>query len=230
VGIRIKGEETGSIKKLKSDLKSRSGGGTWVRSIPDDEDFKVRFLTEPDQWFKYDEHYLQDVNYFPCVGDDCPGCEDDDEGRTTRRYLANALDVENDRVIPLKLPVTVANLLVSRQERYGTLMDRDYILLRQGKKLKTTYDVDSEPKSKRKLDKYDLLDLEEVLVNQFEDAFGETDDEEEERPRKGKKGKKSKSKTAKRLRVAPPSDDVDDDDDEEEVRTRSTASRRRRRR
>lgn len=240
MGINIKGGEAGNIKKLKSDLKKSSGGGTWVKSIPKDEELKVRFLTEPSEWFKYEEHYIEDVNYFPCTGDDCPGCaamKKDKKARSSRRYLANALDVENERVVPLKLPATLANRLVSRFERYGTLMDRDYVLIREGSGTNTVYDADTEPKSKRAVSKYDLLDLEKVLVEQFEDAFGEDgDDDSDDGDDEPKRSKKSKSK-----RLAVEDDDTDDSDDDEEEepkprkkrsssKSKKTASSSRRRR
>lgn len=244
--VKIKGGTSSSLKKLKSDLKKTTSGNVWVKSIPGDDELVVRFLTEPVDWFKYDEHYVDDVGYFACIGDDCPGCavlakskgKKKKDGRISRRYLANALDVSNERVIPLKLPATLATRLVARAERKGTIIDRDYVLTREGTGLDTEYDAEAEDRSRRKLDKYELLDLEDVLVQQFEDAFGdaEDDDDEEEEERSTRK---KKTTGAKRLRVE--SEESEDEDDEEEASSSSrrrtttgskskTASRRRRRR
>jgi hypothetical protein len=201
--VKIMGGKAGSASRIKKDMDRSSGNRTWIKGIK--EDITVRFLTEPDEWYAYREHYDPSVHFFPCIGkeSDCPGCEHESEKvqRTSRRYLANVLDVEEGRVVPLKLPLDLANRLVARYERNGdTLTNRDYTLHRMGKGLDTTYDVTPEDKSKVDISQYDLADLEKALIEQFEDAF-DLESEEKEEPAPRKRASKASQP------------EVDDDDD-----------------
>ena len=203
--VKIAGGKTGSVTRLKKDMAKSTGGTTWIKGIRADEDLTVRFLTEPDDWYSYREHYDPENKFFPCIGrdNDCPGCEHPSEKvqRTSRRYLANALDVEAGRVVPLKLPLDLANRLVNRYERAGdTIVDRDYTLHRMGSGLDTTYDVTPEEKSKVNIKSYDVIDLEQVLIEQFEDAFDMVSEP-----------KKTAKKTTRQSMVIDDDSDVDDD-------------------
>jgi hypothetical protein len=110
--------------------------------------------------------------------------------------LASALDIETDRVIPLKLAKTAANVLILKYDKYDTMMDRNYELQRHGEGLDTTYDVTPEAPSKINLAKYDVLDLEEILLNARKQALGED----------------SQAEPSSKFT----DDDVDDDDDIED--------------
>lgn len=187
--VQISGGVAGSVERLKKDLERGSGNTTWIRNIKAGEDLTVRFLTEPEDWFSYREHYNPETKFFPCIGKatGCPGCQHPSEkvSRASRRYLANALVVNEGVVVPLKLPLDLANRLVVRYERNGnTLGGRDYTLHRMGQGLDTSYDVTPEDKSDVDLQRFELLDLEEILVEQFEDAYpsgsnGVVDDDDE---------------------------------------------------
>lgn len=171
--------KVGSKEALEQSLaQSDFDGSIWVRSIPSESEITVRFLTDPDEWFEYREHWGQSVkSYFACTGkdNDCPGCngESEQDQRTSKRYLANALDVEAGRVIPLKLPVDLVNRLRTRWDRYDTLTDRDYILSRTGKGLNTIYDLDPMDKDSLDISQYekDRHDLEQILIDQWKDAW-----------------------------------------------------------
>lgn len=169
--------QPGTVEEVRRALASQ-GQGTWIRTVPKDDELTVRFLTEPHQWFSYREHFRQDVKFFPCVERNCPGCEDPDEGirRRSRRFLASALDVEQGVVVPLKLPLDLANRLFARYERYDTLTDRDYVLMRAGQGLNTTYDLDTLEPKPVDTSRYDLVDAKALLIQQYEDAFGSTTD------------------------------------------------------
>lgn len=171
--LQIRGGKAGSVSRLKSQIESR--GRTWIRGLREGEDLTVRFLTEPDEWYAYREHYSPEVNFFPCIGDECPGCNSDSEQvqRASRRFLTNALDTGSGEVIPLKLQLDLANRLVARYERNGnTITDRDYTLHRMGKRLDTTYDVTPESPSRVDTSQYQLIELEDALLHQFKEAFG----------------------------------------------------------
>lgn len=185
--VKIQGGKSGSVKRLRKDMAKSTGGKTWIKGVKADEDLTVRFLTEPDEWYAYREHYDPDIHFFPCIGkdNDCPGCEhpSDKVQRTSRRYLANVVDVESGQVVPLKLTLDLATRLVARYERNGdTLLNRDYTLHRMGKGLDTTYDVTPEDKSKFDATGLQMVDLEKALIEQFEDAFDLDSDDSEVAP------------------------------------------------
>lgn len=189
------GTAVGSVEKLKKQLEARKAMGSGPRRIPKDESIVVRFLTEPDEWVSYREAYSQDLKrYYPVP----EGVDTGPEIRVSNRYLANALDTGTDKVIPLVLPVTLVNRLLTRYERHGTLMDRDYEMMRIGSGLDTEYDVESHSPEKRKLSGYELLDLEEILSDQYEMVFGGDDeDDKPKHPLQKRRGRKLKSESPK---------------------------------
>lgn len=224
--VKIAGNTTGSVSRLKKDMAKSTSGTTWIRNVRPDEDMTVRFLTEPDDWYSYREHYDPDVHFFPCIGKDngCPGCEHHSEKvqRASRRYLANAYDVEQGQVIPLKLPLDLANRLVARYERAGdTIVDRDYTLHRMGKGLDTTYDVTPESPSKFDASKHKLIDLEKALIDQFEDAF-DMEPSEPTPPRRRSVNEDTDSDIDDEV-PSEPSASADEDDDDGEYLTEEQA-------
>jgi hypothetical protein len=170
-------EDAGS--NIREDIKRSSGQGDWIKNLQDGKDLRVRFLKDPEQWKKYREHYSAETKFFPCSGDKCPGCNSDSEQlrKSSRRYVATVLDVKEAKVIALKLPVDLANRLIGKADRNGgTLLTRDYTLIRTGKGLDTVYDVEQEDKTEVDVTRYlaDAPDIEEMLVQAYEDAFGPT--------------------------------------------------------
>lgn len=170
--MRLNAKKMGSMRAVKDSLKKGGGNqAAWIKNVPADG-ITVRFLTEPEEWFGYSEYYDESAKAFVPMaeGEVLP-----DKARPSFRYLANALDVESDRVIPLKLPKTAANALILKYDKYATLMDRNYDLQRHGEALDTTYDVTPDGPSRMNLAKYELLDLEEVLLAARRQALGEED-------------------------------------------------------
>lgn len=152
----------GSMQKLRESLKKGGGGNSqYIKQVPANDIMTVRFLTEPEDWYGYYETYDTEIKrYYPLI----EGVEKPEGARVSYRYLAVVLDVENDQVVPLKLPKDLANRLIMRFDRYETLTDRDYELSRMGEGLDTTYDVTPGDKVARHLDKYTLIDLDSVLT------------------------------------------------------------------
>lgn len=198
--MKLAARQMGTMKALKDSLKKggSNDGTTWIKNIPADG-IVVRFLTEPEEWFGYYEYFDADAKAFvPMVeGEVLP-----DGARPSFRYLTNALDVEQDRVIPLKLPKTAANSLIIKYDKYETLMDRNYELDKHGEGLDTTYDVTPTGPSTVNIGKYDLLDLESILVAARQLAVGESDVDPKDEPF--------------------PAADVDEDDDVEETEDAET--------
>lgn len=169
--MKLKAQQMGTMKALKESLKKGGGAGsvTYIKNVPA-EGITVRFITEPEQWFGYYE-YWDDVakTFVPMVeGEVLP-----DGARASFRYLASALDVDSDRVIPLKLAKTAANSLILKYDKYDTMMDRNYELQKHGEGLDTTYDVTPDAPSKMNLAKYDTIELESILVSARKMALGE---------------------------------------------------------
>ncbi|NBO55536.1 MAG: hypothetical protein EBU84_13320, partial [Actinobacteria bacterium] len=136
------------------------------------EGITVRFLTEPEEWFGFYEYWNDEGrNFVPMAqGEVLP-----DGAKPSFRYLTQALDIANDRVIPLKIAKTAANSLILKYDKFGTMIDRNYELQKHGEGLDTTYDVTPDAPSNLNLAKYELLDLEKVLVEARASALGETD-------------------------------------------------------
>ena len=192
--MKLSAQKMGSMKNMKASLQrgGANAGVTYIKAIPADG-LTVRFLHEPEEWFGYHEYWDQnDRKFVPMAeGEIIP-----DGANPSFRYLACAVNKDDDRVIPIKLPKTAVNQLILKYDKYDTIMDRDYELEKHGERLDTTYDVTPTGPSKMVLDKYELIDLEQVLIDARKLALGEDDIESSQ-------GEMFSA------------DDVDDDDDEE---------------
>lgn len=170
--MKISGKKMGNIKALKESLKKGGSSlGSFIKNVPA-EGITVRFLTEPEEWFGFYEYWNdENRNFVPMAqGEILP-----DGAKPSFRYLTQALDITNDRVIPLKIAKTAANSLILKYDKFGTMLDRNYELQKHGEGLDTTYDVTPDAPSKLNLAKYELIDLEKILVSSRASALGETD-------------------------------------------------------
>lgn len=166
---------------IHEDLKKPTGGNAgWLRNIRAGKDLRVRFLQNPDEWLEYREHYSQGTGFFPCGGDAdfCGGCAslDDKLAKSSLKYIAQVLIQHEEgakdigEVRALKIPRTLANKLVARAERNGgTLLNRDYTLIRVGSGFDTEYDVESEDKSPVDLGRYTHVDVDAILSQMWEE-------------------------------------------------------------
>jgi len=151
-------------------------GNSYIRNLKGGET-TVRFLEECDEWVMYREHYSEEGKSFPCTNErnTCPGCTHPLEkvSRSSRRYGANVLIKPQDTHVVIRLPVTAVNRLEARSERNnGTILDRDYSIIRFGEGLDTDYDVENGDKYEQNLGAYELFDVEEMLATAFEEANG----------------------------------------------------------
>ncbi len=183
--MKLNAKKMGTMKALKDSLKKGGSGGSmnYIKNVPADG-ITVRFLTEPEEWFGYMEYWDSDAKTFVPMteGEILP-----DGAKPSFRYLANAVDVETDRVIPLKLSKTAANSLILKYDKYDTIVDRPYELQKHGEGLDTTYDVTPDAPSKMNMAKYEPLDLELILIAARAQATGETiDSTVNEKPAKSK--------------------------------------------
>ena len=186
---KVAGTKLGTIEAVKASLKRGANSNFHYIKHVGEDGMVVRFLTEPEEWFGYQEYYdVENKQFVPMVVDEVLP----DGVRPSFRYLTCALDTVTDRVVALKLAKTCANLLMIKYEKYGSVTDRNYELDRHGVGLDTTYDVTPCSPTKVNIKKYDLLELDEILeqarrIAEGEDPFdsdtpitiGDADDEDD---------------------------------------------------
>lgn len=191
-----------------------------MKSVPEDGSLTVRFMTEPDQWVMYYEHYDAVRKFYPC-SDDCPGCDEGD--RPSQKYAANVVDVDEGKVVPLKMTKTLAASVLKRFDKYKTLLDRDYELTRTGTGRDTEYDSIPESPTKMNISRYEEIDLWALVEAQLpSEEDDDDDDDEEETPRARRKGGSTRATKTTRRKVVEDDDDDDDDDidDDEDEKPR----------
>lgn len=201
--MAIRGGQVKSVKALRNSMK-KGGNGAGLKRVPADEPLVVRFLQEPEEWFEFFEHYDEmQKRYWVCT-DDCPYCADDN--RPSKRALASVVVIDEGKVEALAMPAQLVTRLLNKYDKYSTMMDRDYELIRTGKGFDTEYDVNPEDPTRMKLSRFEVLDAAEILESMTPGS--EDDEEEEEKP----KSRAAASRMKKR--VADEDDDDDDEDDE----------------
>ena len=182
MALKIKAERAGSIKSLKASLK-RGGSGSFIKNVPKDAGLTVRFLHEPEEWVKYLEYYSENTEpkFFP----DVEGMDPDfvaDLDKPSTRYLACAVDVDDNAVIPIKMPKSLVESLMKKYDKFGTILDRDYELVKDGEGFDTTYEAIPEAPKRRNMDKFEVLDLLDVLEQQVPKELTGDDDDDDEPP------------------------------------------------
>lgn len=164
------GQRRGDAPEIESD-------GRYLRNFKKGE-VKVRFLEETQDWITFREHYLEGKS-FPCTQDkdNCPGCThpDEDVQRASRKYATNLYLVDVEKTLPFRIPVSLAKSMDTRSDKNGgTILNRDYVVMRSGKGLDTEYDVDSD--ERYALDTKSLLkdglDINELLEESYNEVWG----------------------------------------------------------
>jgi hypothetical protein len=223
------GQKSGSLRNLKKSL-AKGGGKGFIKYIPKNGSMNVRFIQEPEEWVNYIEHYDQVARKsFPCNGEaNCPGCMSGE--RKSSRYLANVVDRDdNNRVIPLQMPKDLANRLVVKYEKWGSITDRDIELSRQGEGLETVYDLDAAVPDRKRVDNFQPVDLLKTLEEAFNAVFGDDDDDDEavtpKKPNSGVRGRKKSAAAPKGTTLDEDDDDVDDEDDEPAPKPKKSAKK-----
>ncbi len=169
-----------------AEAPERDSNNTFIRRLKKGDN-RVRILQEIDDWIEYYEHFNPEGFSFPCTGErsTCPGCTSNNDRmkKASRRYATNAL--RNGYVEVIQIPSTLKDRLVTRSERNGgTLLDRDFTLIKSGDMLETEYDYDQEPKSQLDLSMYapQMHDIEALLRQQFREAWPDIDIGDEPTP------------------------------------------------
>lgn len=185
----------GVAKSIDDLRRSASGGSRSGRSaqlfLKSDSSVKVRFLQEPTTFMEYLEHYDKGRNMFvPAIDNDPLDQHPDEQVRKVgKRWLSNILNVEDGQVRIVKLNQDQMNRLLTRYTRYGTLLDRNYELIRIGAGRDTKYDVDSDDPTQMDLSRFTprCHDLTEFLLSEV-DEYHDTNFADEYRRERDQNG------------------------------------------
>ena len=210
------GKRVGSAKNLKQQVKRSKGSG--LAYIPKDGSVTVRFLTEPENWYSFEEVWDTELKKgYPLPADpSMPGGDIDPESRKSTRWVAPVLLVEENKVAVMQMAKTLVSTLEMYYEKFSTIMDRDYDLIRSGSGMETEYGAIVDAPSPRKLKALEIPDLDDALEKAYLAVWGDQVDEEEEDAPKSKKTPGAKSAASKRASKLVEEDDDDDDEDEDE--------------
>lgn len=201
----------GGLNK-KNYAKKGSGGDRVI--LKQGETATVQFVAgcdDSEHWKEISQHQFQDKgrwNYVPCLGDECPLCEDDDRdvSKTTYRFFTNVYSLKDKKVAILEGPKDLSGRIArkwenSEKKKEGLFLKRTFDV----SKLATTpvsYDVEIGEDDTKKIDMKQCIDLDAYIRGEAARYYG---DEMPTVDSKKSKGKKSKKKTA-----------LDDDDDAQE--------------
>lgn len=220
-------EKYGSKKAVRAAMKGSTNSGAFLR-LKDGDRLKVRFLTEMGDWERAYYHWLD--SFLWCSRrPDCRGCEANDKPK--RIWLANVLNREDGKVSILQVPYTVSEQLQLKDDKYDTIMDRDYEISRTGSgQYDTKYSLDWDSPRPFKAERYKTLDAAAAILTELglDDDDDDEEEDEEDEPRTSRKSSRSSSSRSVR-RSRHDDEDVDEDDDEEdeeETRPRKSSKSR----
>lgn len=173
------GKKASEYEKEREDASDE----VWIKGFRDGET-RIHFLDEPDDFVTYREHYEEAIGYFPCSEEpDCVGCKDDSPKvrDRSRKFAFHALNSESSQQI-FKVGSRLQRTLKSKAQRLKTICDRDYTVIRSGKGMETTYDMESGDAYESSFDPKaePLYDIGALLARRYADAVeaytGEKDD------------------------------------------------------
>lgn len=216
---RIRAGSAGDPTKLKRELKESAGSDKWFMTIPADSEVTVRFLAEPWEFVSYMKHYIgegKEGKQFPCNEGDCIGCDEGSE--PYKVWVAPVVEIEDGkptRARAMVVPKSIVDTLSRKADKGpGTVMDRDYIIQREGSgKDNTKYLLDFEARKRRDLSEFEAPDIMEMLEQQLDDVL-ESDLIDDEPPRRG--GRPTKKATKKAMPARRRTHDEDEDDEDED--------------
>lgn len=187
-------------------------------------------------WVKELEHYDRTGfgRSFPCpvphgwTKDKCPGCSHDNEEvrKRSAKWYFNAIDDKNYLRV-FKIGVKLLRKFKLREQRLGTVSDRDYEVIRSGKDFnEIEYDLEAGDKGSRDFPET-LHNIAEILSRSFQEAVdyyanpkgkqdSENDREEDAPKRESKIAEKLEEERSTRKAAEP---EKDPEPEEEEWKT-----------
>ena len=183
----------GLLENIREDAKKSGQNKGKFLYVRDGSKVRIRFLQDMQDGFEIPFHdsFEAGVNV-PCrefFGKTCPYCGE--EGfRTRNLYAWSVWDYESKEVKVFMYAMnncTPIAAIASMYENYGTLVDRDYVIQRNGKGQNTTYSVIPMDKNKFRNDKAKPFSksafmklLDKAFPDEHSDKYNKESDEDEE--------------------------------------------------
>ena len=204
------------LDTMKNKIKESGSNKKEIVYFGKDSKQKFRFLQELDTAYEYDVHSSWNEGFTSIckasLGDECPLCEDNSiEDLKLQTYFALSVwDYESQsvRIMFMKANgISPIPSLIEYYEEYGTIMDRDYTIKKQGSGMGSSMTVLPGEKmkfSQKNVKPLNQKQIEKILLKAFpmpgEAAKNnDDDDDEDEAPKKSKsKSKKEETKKAKK--------------------------------
>jgi hypothetical protein len=222
----------GLIDDIKNDVRKSGTNKKKVTYFKPGVKVRIRFLEEMDDGMKilFHDSFDQGVN-FPCQELYDRECDrhEDETLRHRNNYVWSVWNYDTKEVELLLGPVNNYSpipLLMGMHDAYSTIMDRDYVITKNGKGTDQTWAVVPMDKSKFRNEKAKPLS-EAKTLSVLDKAFPcDTEEEDEDYKSKSKKKKKQAAEeddddedyVPKKKAKKKPVDDDDDEDDEEAPR------------
>lgn len=180
------------VKVADAPAQSEEAGGSFIKYFPKKGDYRLRYLEEVSEWTRYYEHFHQGKQRsFPCTGEKstCPGCTSSNEktASASKRYLVNCLDPATGYVDLYKIPTSIKGDFDRFSDKDGgTILNRDYTVVRYEEDGKVKYSLDREDREPRDLTeaRTHIKDHQEALAAAYVEVWGglpgaETDSDDE---------------------------------------------------
>lgn len=114
-----------SIKTFKGLNETRMQKGSFNRGIrvqlKDNDIIPIQFTCDPDEFVEYSVHVWRDGNwnFVPCLGDSCPLCADEDDGRrkTSYQFATVVYNLKEKKYQILVGPKDLAGRILNRFQR-----------------------------------------------------------------------------------------------------------------
>lgn len=154
---------------------AKGGGSNYLGYLKYGEN-SMYILEEPDAWVYFWEHFVPDGFSFPCTQDEhCEGCKSENPKiqKTSMRVAFNVK--QDDYINAIKVPYTVSEKLKNRFSRRSTITDREYIITKYKVGEKVDYDVEAGDVGQPKVDKADFNNIEKMLADSYDEAWGDPD-------------------------------------------------------
>lgn len=158
--------------------QEREEGGddeVWIKGFKDGET-RIRIMQEPDTMVTYREHFSEGpLGYFPCSEEyDCVGCRTNDSKlkQRTRKFAFRGLNDRGQQQV-YKIGSRLHRTMSTKQQRIGTVMDRDYLIIRTGKEFNEIgYDMEAagEKYAVDPIPADELYDIGKILSEKYEQA------------------------------------------------------------
>lgn len=169
----------------KKRYAKKAGGGADRVVLQQGQTGTFQFVADIDdasQWKEIEQHQFQDGgkwNYVPCLGDNCPLCEDDDADvkKSHYRFFTTVWDFKEKKYAVLEGPKDLSGRIAFRRERAEKT--------KKGKFLKTTwdiskmsttpvsYDVERGDEEAIKIDPKKLINLDQYIISAAKRYFGD---------------------------------------------------------